>query len=69
MELGKARFCLDCEEIFEESKRCPRCDSEVWYPIMSWIRPMSEAERKRVVKLRDVSADRSKRTGLQCINL
>ena len=69
MELGSARFCIDCEEIFEADKRCPRCGSEVWYPIMNWIRPMSEAERRKVVKLRDVSGARAKRNELQCINL
>jgi hypothetical protein len=69
MELGSARFCLDCEEIFEGAKRCPKCGSEVWHPIMSWIRPMSEAERRTVVKLRDVSAKQFKRSELQCINL
>ena len=69
MELGSARFCLDCEEIFEGAKRCPKCGGEAWHPIMNWIRPMSEAERRRVVKLRDVSVGRSKRNELQCINL
>jgi hypothetical protein len=49
MELRMARLCLDCEEIFEGKPRCPRCDSESWYPIMGWLRPMGEAQR-RVVK-------------------
>jgi len=44
MTLKMARLCLDCEEIFEGKSRCPRCDSETWYPIMGWIRPMSEAQ-------------------------
>ena len=69
MVLENARFCIDCEEIFEASTSCPKCGSEVWHPIMNWIRPMSEAERRRVVKLRDVSADRPRRNELQCINL
>ncbi len=69
MELVSARFCLDCEEIFEGAKRCPKCGSEVWHPVMNWLRPMSEAERRTVVKLRDVSAQQFKRTELQCINL
>ncbi len=69
MELGSARFCLDCEEIFDGAERCPKCGSEVWHPIMNWIRPMSEAERRRVVKLRDVSAERPKIRDLQCSNL
>ena len=53
MELKLARLCLDCEEIFEGKNRCPRCDSETWHPIMGWIRPMSEAE-KRVVRRKDI---------------
>ena len=53
MDLGMARLCLDCEEIFEGKTRCPRCDSETWHPIMGWIRPMSEADR-RVVRRNDV---------------
>jgi RNA polymerase subunit RPABC4/transcription elongation factor Spt4 len=53
MHLRKARLCLDCEEIFEDKLRCPRCDSETWHPIMGWIRPMSEANR-RVARRRDI---------------
>ena len=53
MDLKMARLCLDCEEIFEGRPRCPRCDSESWHPIMGWIRPMSEAE-KRVVRRKDI---------------
>ena len=53
MDLKMARLCLDCEEIFEGKPRCPRCDSETWHPIMGWIRPMSEADR-RVVRRKDV---------------
>ena len=53
MDLKMARLCLDCEEIFEGKPRCPRCDSETWPPIMGWIRPMSEADR-RVVRRKDV---------------
>jgi hypothetical protein len=52
MDLRMARLCLDCEEIFEGKPRCPRCDSESWHPIMGWIRPMGEAER-RVVRWKD----------------
>lgn len=53
MDLRTARLCLDCEEVFENKARCPRCDSKCWHPIMGWIRPMSEAERK-VIKRKDV---------------
>jgi hypothetical protein len=53
MDLRIARLCLDCEEIFEGKSRCPRCGSETWYPIMGWIRPMSEAEI-RVVRKKDI---------------
>jgi hypothetical protein len=53
MDLRMARLCLDCEEIFEGKTRCPRCDSETWHPIMGWIRPMSEAE-KRIVRRKAV---------------
>ena len=53
MYLKMARLCLDCEEIFEIKPRCPRCGSETWHPIMGWIRPMSEAE-KRVFRKKDL---------------
>jgi hypothetical protein len=53
MDLRMARLCLDCEEIFEAKRRCPRCDSESWHPIMGWIRPMAEASR-RVVRRKDI---------------
>jgi hypothetical protein len=55
MDLKSARLCLDCEEIFEDTSNCPRCASEFWYPLMAWIRPMSEAERRKVVRLKDVA--------------
>jgi hypothetical protein len=54
MDLKMARLCLDCEEIFEGKSRCPRCESETWYPIMGWIRPMSEAQTRVFRKKRDV---------------
>jgi hypothetical protein len=53
MDLGMARLCLDCEEIFEGKPRCPRCESESWHPILRWIKPMGE-ERIRVVRRKDV---------------
>ena len=53
MDLRMARLCLDCEEIFEAKRRCPKCDSESWHPIMGWIRPMEEASR-RVLKRKDI---------------
>jgi hypothetical protein len=54
MDLRMARLCLDCEEIFEGKPRCPKCDSETWYPIMGWIRPISEAEIRVVRKKQDI---------------
>ena len=70
MDLRMARLCLDCEEIFEGKSRCPRCDSKTWHPIMGWIRPMGEAER-RVVKWKDVLIlpERDQREGLTCTAL
>ena len=53
MDLRMAKLCLDCEEIFEDKSRCPRCGSETWHPIVDWIRPMSEAE-VRVVGRKDI---------------
>lgn len=53
MDLKSARLCLDCEEIFEDRPRCPRCDSESWHPIMGWIRPIDEATR-RVVRRKEI---------------
>jgi hypothetical protein len=54
MDLKMARLCLDCEEIFEGKSRCPRCESETWYPIMGWIRPMSEAKVRVFRKRKDI---------------
>ena len=36
--LQSARLCLDCETVFEEA-RCPRCDSESFFPLSRWVRP------------------------------
>jgi len=65
MDLRMARLCLDCEEIFEVNARCPKCGSGFWHPIMRWIRPLGEAE-KRVFKWKDVLIlpDRHEREGL-----
>ncbi len=54
MDLRMARLCLDCEEIFEGNSRCPRCESETWYPIMGWIRPMSETKVRVLRKRKNI---------------
>ncbi len=65
MDLRMARLCLDCEEVFEVKARCPRCGSGSWLPIMGWIRPIREVER-RFVLWKDVLilAERGKSEGL-----
>jgi len=65
MDLRMARLCLDCEEIFESNSRCPKCGSGFWHPIMRWIRPLGEAE-KRVVIWRDalILSERNQSQGL-----
>ncbi len=59
MDLRMARLCLDCEEIFEDKSRCPRCSSETWHPIMGWIRPMSEAETRVTMRNNAVAPSKS----------
>ena len=37
MQLKKAKFCLDCEEIFDEGTTCPVCGSQVWNYLNKWM--------------------------------
>ncbi|HWP85494.1 MAG TPA: hypothetical protein VNN17_09915 [Terriglobia bacterium] len=39
--LENARLCMDCDTVFDEP-RCPRCDSESFFPLSRWIRPAVE---------------------------
>jgi hypothetical protein len=37
--LGRALFCVECEIIFTECSRCPRCTSgETVWPLSEWFR-------------------------------
>jgi hypothetical protein len=37
--LGRALFCVECEIIFADSPRCPRCTSaETVWPLSAWFR-------------------------------
>jgi len=43
MRLRDAKFCVDCEWIFEEGVKlqgtavCPSCGSPVWVPLQRWL--------------------------------
>ena len=51
MELNKAKFCIDCEEIFE-GENCPRCgDRSVWRWLREWVVPLS-TKTARVMAVR-----------------
>jgi len=45
MQLRVARLCLDCEELHTED-RCPRCISEHWALVSTWL-PVEERRRFR----------------------
>jgi hypothetical protein len=45
MQLRVARLCLDCEELHTED-RCPRCISEHWAMVSTWL-PVEERRRFR----------------------
>ena len=36
MQLGRARLCLDCEELHEE-QQCPVCASETFAYLTRWV--------------------------------
>jgi hypothetical protein len=39
--LGRALFCVECEIIFTDRPRCPRCTSgETVWPLSEWFRPV-----------------------------
>jgi hypothetical protein len=37
--LERALFCIECEVIFTDLARCPRCCSEVVWPLAGWLSP------------------------------
>lgn len=37
--LERALFCIECEVIFTDFGRCPRCCSEVVWPLAGWLSP------------------------------
>jgi len=40
MELKTAKFCIDCEEIFE-GENCPRCgERSEWRWLKEWVIPL-----------------------------
>jgi hypothetical protein len=45
MQLRVARLCLDCEELHDDN-RCPRCASEHYAFLSSWL-PVDERRRWR----------------------
>lgn len=52
MELKKAKFCIDCEEIFE-GEDCPRCGKRsVWRWLREWIVPL-QTRTADVVAIRE----------------
>jgi len=54
MNLNKAVLCLDCQEVFSSNqKKCPTCGRntpDCSYPIVNWIRPISEANKNILKK-------------------
>jgi hypothetical protein len=37
--LERALFCIECEVIFTDLARCPRCCGEVIWPLAGWLSP------------------------------
>jgi hypothetical protein len=37
--LEQALFCIECEVIFTDLARCPRCCSDVVWPLAGWLSP------------------------------
>lgn len=35
--LEEARFCVACELIFARTFHCPRCESEIVWPLARWL--------------------------------
>lgn len=38
--LTRALFCLECELIFTEMSRCPRCAGEAIWSLAEWVTPL-----------------------------
>jgi hypothetical protein len=39
MRLADACCCLDCEVLFTDFERCPRCASSAIWPLAAWLSP------------------------------
>ena len=38
MDLARAVVCVNCDALFDVSeRRCPRCTSEVFSPVATWL--------------------------------
>lgn len=42
MKLSKACLCLDCEEVFENLDRCPKCGSMFYRFLEMWLKKLEE---------------------------
>ncbi len=45
MNIRTARFCVNCEEIFEERLTCPRCGGLGWW-LQKWLNRPEDAGDK-----------------------
>ena len=52
MELKTAKFCIDCEAIFE-GKDCPRCgDRSTWRWLREWVIPLNTGTARGAAVMR-----------------
>ena len=42
MKLQGTKICIDCEEMFRDEPRCPKCGSGAWVWLSSWIPVMKK---------------------------
>jgi len=38
IKLIKAKFCINCETIFDYGDRCPDCASDAWQWLYNWFK-------------------------------
>jgi hypothetical protein len=49
--LKRALFCIECEVIFTDLAHCPRCCSDVVWPLAGWLSPAQPAELRTSIPI------------------
>jgi hypothetical protein len=57
--LKRALFCIECEVIFTDLAHCPRCCSDVVWPLAGWLSPALPDELRTPAPIATIPATAS----------